>query len=91
MSGLIVLVVAICLIWLLSILEKSFKPKKTATTAVRASSKSKIQQELYRLVYGDQAMADRLLKQARVRHPGKSEQWIWEKVVEDLERDRGYR
>ncbi|MCY6492202.1 hypothetical protein [Leptolyngbya sp. GGD] len=55
---------------------------------MRTSSKPAIQQRLYQLVYGDRAMAERLLRQARLRYPDRSEQWIWEKVVLDLERDR---
>jgi hypothetical protein len=33
-------------------------------------------------------VVDRLLKQARLKYPGKSEQWYWEKVLYDIERDR---
>ncbi|GAP99129.1 hypothetical protein NIES2104_56870 [Leptolyngbya sp. NIES-2104] len=36
-------------------------------------------------------MIDRLLIHTRSRNPDRPEQWIWEKVICDLERDRGYR
>ncbi|MBD1822904.1 hypothetical protein H6F51_10430 [Cyanobacteria bacterium FACHB-DQ100] len=49
------------------------------------------QNELYRLVQGDRRTVERLIKHGRERYPDKPEQWIWEKVIADLERDRGYR
>jgi hypothetical protein len=35
-----------------------------------------------------QPTVDRLIDQARLRNPGEAEQWYWEKVLYDLERDR---
>lgn len=52
---------------------------------------SKTQYELYRLTHGDTKMIERLVKHSRSRNPDRPEQWIWEKVIRDLERDRGYR
>ncbi|BAU09694.1 unknown protein [Leptolyngbya sp. NIES-3755] len=52
---------------------------------------SKTQYELHRLAHGDAKMIDRLLIHTRSRNPDRPEQWIWEKVIRDLERDRGYR
>lgn len=49
------------------------------------------QNKLYRLTHGDVKMIDRLLIHTRSRNPDRPEQWIWEKVICDLERDRGYR
>ncbi len=49
------------------------------------------QNELYRLVRGDRGTVERLIKYGRARYPDRSEQWVWEKVIRDLERDRGYR
>lgn len=40
------------------------------------------------LLNGDAAAAQRLFKTARLRNPGESDQWCWEKVLWDLERDR---
>lgn len=51
----------------------------------------KTQNDLYRLVRGDRGTVERLIKYSRARYPDKSEQWIWEKAIQDLERDRGYR
>ena len=52
---------------------------------------AKTQNQLYRLVHNDRAMVERLVKHSRSRHPDRPEQWIWEKTIQDLERDRGYR
>jgi hypothetical protein len=49
------------------------------------------QNELYRLVGGDAEMVKRLVLHSRSRNPDRSEQWVWEKTIRDLERDRGYR
>jgi hypothetical protein len=40
------------------------------------------------LLNGDAATAQRLFETARLRNPGESDQWCWEKVLWDLERDR---
>ena len=41
------------------------------------------------LMNNDMERIDRLLENARQRTPGKSEQWYWEKILYDLERDHG--
>ena len=40
------------------------------------------------LLNGDTATAQRLFETARLRNPRESDQWCWEKVLWDLERDR---
>jgi outer membrane biosynthesis protein TonB len=47
-----------------------------------------LEAKLVKLLNGDRAAADRLLQSARLRHPDRSEQWIVEKCIHDLERDR---
>lgn len=47
-----------------------------------------LQIELKRLLQGDMATANRLLKQVRSLHPHKPERWYYEKVIRDLVRDR---
>ncbi len=44
---------------------------------------------LLRAVGGDRQLAKRLLDQVQWRYPGKSERWYVEKVLYDLDRDRG--
>jgi hypothetical protein len=44
--------------------------------------------KLIKLLGNHQPTVDRLIDQARLRNPGEEEQWYWEKVLYDLERDR---
>lgn len=46
------------------------------------------QSKLTRLLGGNQKTIDRLLEQSRFRNSDRPEQWHWEKVLYDLERDR---
>lgn len=45
-----------------------------------------VQKRLLNLVHGDSQLAERLVNLSR--RPGYSEQWAWEKAIEDLIRDR---
>jgi hypothetical protein len=47
-----------------------------------------VRRKLLRLLGNHQPTVDRLVDQARWKNPGESEQWYWEKVLYDLERDR---
>ena len=47
-----------------------------------------LRQRLFRMVQGDWNLAERLLNSARMNYPGQTEDWYWEKVIYDLERDR---
>lgn len=57
-----------------------FQPHGTVSTTT--------ERHLLRLMNGDRTAALRLVAQAKQRNPGRSEQWCWEKVIYDLERDR---
>lgn len=46
------------------------------------------ERHLIRLSNGDRKGALRLVAKVREDNPGRSEQWCWEKVIYDLERDR---
>lgn len=48
-----------------------------------------LRQRLLRLVGGYWEIAQRLIDQAKRYYPGMSEEWYMEKVIDDLERDRG--
>ena len=50
---------------------------------------SGIDGRLLRTVGGDRKLAQRLLDQVRWKYPDKSERWYVEKVLYDLDRDRG--
>ena len=47
----------------------------------------KISGRLLQAVKGDRALAKRLLENAILKHPGKSNSWYIEKVIYDIERD----
>jgi hypothetical protein len=38
----------------------------------------------------DKSRIERLLNSVRLNHPNHSEQWYWEKILYDMERDRGF-
>ncbi len=48
-----------------------------------------LRQKLVRSLHDDQATARRLFTQAQFKYPGKTPDWYAEKVIYDLERDRG--
>lgn len=50
--------------------------------------REELRRRLFPLVHGDWNLAERLLESVRRNHPGRSEDWYWEKVIYDLERDR---
>ena len=74
------------------------KPFKSSS---RSSSKSKedtiridqanrgLQKKLLTLLHNDRDAANRLLSQVKMNNPNKSIDWTVEKVIYDLERDRG--
>jgi hypothetical protein len=47
-----------------------------------------LRQKLFVLVNGNWELAHRLLESVRRNYPGQTEDWYWEKVIYDLERDR---
>lgn len=48
-----------------------------------------LQKKLLRLLHSDRDTANRLLSQVKMRNPNRSIDWYVEKVIYDLERDRG--
>lgn len=48
-----------------------------------------LQRKLLLLLHEDQQAAERLIQQVSFKHPGKSPDWYLEKVIYDLQRDRG--
>jgi hypothetical protein len=50
--------------------------------------KEELRQRLFILVKGDWELAERLLAQVKSNYPNRLEDWYWEKVIYDLERDR---
>jgi hypothetical protein len=67
------------------IISKSQKPFSAQPVQL---VKKVTMQRLLSLVNGDMETAKRLVIQAREKNPVRDEQWCWEKVIYDLERDR---
>ncbi|KAM3093485.1 hypothetical protein ACKFKG_18910 [Phormidesmis sp. 146-35] len=78
---LLILALLVLAAWLLY--SKSFRPGNA-----RSSRRSSPPRKLISLLNGDTAAAHRLFDKAQQRNPGQSNQWYWEKVTWDLERDR---
>lgn len=47
-----------------------------------------LERKLLKLLGGNRNTAERLIRQSQLRHPDRSADWHWEKVIYDLERDR---
>ncbi|MDF5725634.1 MAG: tetratricopeptide repeat protein [Rhizonema sp. PD37] len=63
--------------------------KKVSSHSERKTAPELQRQRLLRLVGGYWEIAQRLIEQAKNQYPGMSEEWYVEKVIYDLERDRG--
>ena len=63
--------------------ERLPRPEIEVGTPSRA-----VQKKLLRLVGDDRKIAAGLVKRLKLKHPGKPEDWYWEKAIYDLERDR---
>jgi hypothetical protein len=55
----------------------------------RSGNAGGVDGRLVRALGGDRKLAKRLLDQARWKYPNQSERWYVEKVIYDLDRDRG--
>jgi hypothetical protein len=56
---------------------------------IAAQASRKLQRRLFTLLHEDREAANRLLTLAKLRYPNKTADWYVEKVIYDLERDRG--
>ena len=65
-------------------------PQPSQGVNLNRASRS-LQRQLLLLLHDDRAVAQRLFTQASLRHPGETPNWYAEKVIYDLERDRGAR
>lgn len=69
--------------------NKSPKLRGRVSHSYRTDPRNRqLQHQLVEMLRGDIAVAKRLLRQQRQKHPGKSDNWYLEKVIYDLERDR---
>lgn len=70
--------------------RKPFSPSTSAGNSIRIEQASrKLQQKLLRLLHDDRDTANRLLSQVKMNNPYRAVDWCVEKVIYDLERDRG--
>ena len=70
-----------------------FSPKSSpasheSTIRIEQASRQ-LQKKLLRLLHDERDTANRLLSQAKLKNPNRSVNWYMEKVIYDLERDRG--
>jgi hypothetical protein len=69
---------------------KTRRPRGKVSSSWRTDPKNRnLQSHLLNLLQGDVPTAKRLLQYQRQMNPGKSDNWYLEKVIWDLERDRG--
>ena len=73
--------------------QRQKKRRRSSPTLSSRHSTGKVpnamRRELIRMAVSAQ-IADRLINNLRVKHPGETERWYWEKAIFDLERDRRY-
>lgn len=68
--------------------QSSAQPDRVESVSFDRVSRP-LQQKLIRELHGDRPAALRLFTQASFKTPGKTSDWYAEKVIYDLERDRG--
>ena len=78
------------LLLLLIIVVKQQKPAPRRVKSARQSPppQSNRYAELINLLYGDKGAAQRLVNDCSAKNPGRSYDWVLNKVIRDLERDR---
>lgn len=70
--------------------RSSFKSSLDEESTIRIEQASRqLQKKLLRLLHDERDTANRLLYQVKLKNPNRSVDWYVEKVIYDLERDRG--
>ncbi|MEM6755385.1 MAG: ABC transporter permease [Cyanobacteria bacterium P01_C01_bin.38] len=67
--------------------SRSFSPQPSYPNP-EPTADAHLQNQLFALVGGDRATANRLIEQLKRNHPDMSENWYWQRAIADLERDR---
>ena len=80
------LVVVYCLLLLLRWWLASRAKKRIVKLQVQPVDV--LRRQLIRMVAGDRALAERLVRLVKEKNPGQDENWYWEKTISDLEKDR---
>jgi hypothetical protein len=65
------------------------QPLKGKKYRENSSGSTYLEKKLLRMVGGNRAIVTRLLFNVRCKNPHKSKTWCYEKVIYDLQRDRG--
>jgi hypothetical protein len=52
------------------------------------SDESELQSQLISMLAGDRAAAERLVNRIKQNHPGRAENWYWQRAIEQVKRDR---
>ncbi|WP_460202240.1 hypothetical protein [Scytonema sp. NUACC21] len=71
-----------------NMMSTSLSKNQENTILIFNRASRKLQKELLLLLHGDREAAHRLLTQAMLKHPNKTANWYFEKVIYDLERHR---
>lgn len=69
--------------------SSGLSPQSKENTIRLDQASRELQKKLMRLLHDDRDTANRLLSQVKMKNPDKSINWCAEKVIYDLERDRG--
>lgn len=87
--------VAIAFLVICCLLAVAWQQRRQLRSSGRSNSSQilrpqqrQLERKLLKLLGGDSNTANRLIQQSRLKHPDKSLDWHWEKVIYDLERDR---
>ena len=91
-TGLLVLLAVVAVVWIFSMIDKAAAKSRTDSTFKDWLRNSEVDERLRKrtiaLLNNNMDAVNRLLNQARQNHPDRSEQWYWEKILHDIERDR---
>ncbi|MBW4475122.1 MAG: hypothetical protein KME45_32795 [Stenomitos rutilans HA7619-LM2] len=77
-----------CIETALTDMEKERRHAVEKSKVLTSPVSREVQNKLFAMVNGDNSMANRLLDHTRKLNSHRTEQWVWEKVIYDLERDR---
>jgi hypothetical protein len=69
--------------------SSKISPKSEENTIRVDQASRKLQKKLLRLLHDDRDTANRLVSQVKMKNPNRSIDWYVDKVIYDLERDRG--
>jgi hypothetical protein len=66
----------------------SLKKIQTAAPETKEQKNQVLHQRLLRLVGGQREIAQRMIEQYKEHHPGMSDDWLLQKIIDQLESDR---